>query len=99
MIGKALVMAAALLASTPLQAQTSQGGTNSTQGITSGPAAGSPASMRSPQAGSLETKHQRQSVRDQSQSVRTKSHQSPSHKSDEAGATGSSTPPYTSPPR
>jgi hypothetical protein len=99
MIGKVLLIAAALLVSTQLQAQTTQGGANPTQGVTSGPAAGSPTSMRSPQAGPLETKHQRGAIRDQSQSVRTKSHQSASHKNDETGATGSSTPPYTSPPR
>jgi hypothetical protein len=99
MIGRALVVATALLISTQVSAQTGQGSTNPAQGVTSGPAAGSPTSMRSPQAGPLETKHQRSAIRDQSRSVRTKSHQSARHNNDETGATGSSTPPYTSPPR
>jgi hypothetical protein len=99
MIGKTLAVAATLLLSAQVHAQTNQGGANTAQGITSGPAAGSPTSMRSPQAGSLETKHQRKTVREQSQSVRNKSHQTARHYNDETGATGSSSPPYAPPPR
>jgi hypothetical protein len=100
MIGKMFVLAAALLISTQVNAQTSQGGASPAQGVTTGPAAGSPTSMRSPQAGPLETKHQRKAVRDQSQSVRSKAHQSTrSRNNDETGATGSSSPTYAPPPR
>jgi hypothetical protein len=99
MIGKALAVTAALLVSTQLHAQTNQPQTNAAQGVTSGPAAGTPTSMRSPQAGPLATKHQRQVIRRQSQSVRNNSHQGASDRNDQTGATGSSTPPYTSPPR
>lgn len=99
MIGKALPVVAALLVSTQLHAQTNQPGPNTSQGLTSGPAAGSPTSMRSPQAGPLETKHQRKVIHNQSQSVRSNAHQPARGPNDESGATGSSTPRYTSPPR
>ena len=99
MIGKALAVAAALLVSTQLHAQTNQPNPNTSQGVTSGPAAGTPTSMRSPQAGPLETKHQRKVIHNQSQSVRNTSHQGASSRNGTTGATGSSTPPYTSPPR
>lgn len=100
MIGKALAVTAALFVSTQLHAQTNQPNPNaSLGGVTSGPAAGTPTSMRSPQAGPLETKHQRKAVRNQSQSVRNHGHQAARSRNDETGATGSSTPPYTSPPK
>ena len=99
MIGKMLAVAAALLLSTQVHAQTGQGSANPTRGTTSGPAAGSPASMRSPQAGPLETKHQRKAIREQSQAVRNKSHQTGRSHNDETGATGSSSPTYAPPPR
>ena len=99
MIGKALAVAAALLAATQASAQTNQPSPNGSAGLTSGAAAGSPTSMRSPQAGSLETKHQRQVVRSQSRSVRNNSRRGTSDRNDQTGATGSSTPSYTSPPR
>ena len=94
MIGKTLVaIAAALLLSTQVHAQTNQG---TAPGLTSGPAAGTPTHMNSPQAGPLETPHQRDTVRDQSQSVRDKANQKPKQmapgKNDETGATGSSAP-------
>jgi hypothetical protein len=90
MIGKTVaVAAAALLLSAQVHAQTNQ---SSPQGVTSGPAAGTPTHMNSPQAGPLETKHQRDAVRDQSQSVRDKDNQRESGKNDETGATGSSSP-------
>ena len=73
MIGKTVVaIAAALLSSTLVHAQTNQG---SSPGVTSGPAAGTPTHMNSPQAGPLETQHQRDAVRDRSQSVRNKDNQ------------------------
>jgi hypothetical protein len=97
-IGKTLTLAAALLLSTQIHAQTTQNNTGPAQGTVSGPAAGSPTSMRSPQAGALETKHQRKAIHDQSQSVRNKSHPN-AGKNDETGATGSSTPRYAAPPR
>jgi hypothetical protein len=99
MIGKALAVTAALLISTQLHAQTNQPNPNTSPGVTSGPAAGSPASMRSPQAGPLETKHQQKAIRNQSQSVRNNGRHGGSDRNDQTGATGSSTPPYTSPPR
>ena len=100
MIGRTLAIAAALLFSAQANAQTGQEGTNAAPGVTSGPAAGSPTSMRSPQAGALETKHQRKAVRDQSQSVRNKTKdQAVRHNNDETGATGSSSPTYAPPPR
>ena len=99
MIGKTLALAAALLLSTQVNAQTNQNSAGPAQGVTSGPAAGSPTSMRSPQAGPLETKHQRKAVHQQSQSVRNKAHQAARNNNDETGATGSSSPPYAPPPR
>lgn len=99
MIGKALTVTAALLVSTQLHAQINQPNPNASLGVTSGPAAGTPTSMRSPQTGPLETKHQRKVVRSQSQSVRNHGHQAARSRNDETGATGSSTPPYASPPR
>jgi len=99
MMGRTLAVAAALLLSTQVHAQTGQPNPNATQGVTSGPAAGSPTSMRSPQAGSLETKHQRKVLHTQSQSVRNKNHQAAGDRNDQTGATGSSTPPYAAPPR
>ncbi len=91
MIGKTVVaIAAALLLSAQVHAQTSQG---TAPGVTSGPAAGTPTHLNSPQAGPLETPHQRDTVRDQSQSVRDKANppMAPG-KNDETGATGSSSP-------
>jgi hypothetical protein len=103
MSGKILALAAALLLSTQVHAQTNQdspgASPGASPGVTSGPAAGSPASMRSPQAGPLETKHQRKAVHEQSRSVRNKAHPAARNKNDETGATGSSTPTYASPPR
>ena len=99
MIGKTLALAATLLLSTQVYAQTNQGGASPTQGVTSGPAAGSPTSMKSPQAGSLATKHQRNVVRHQSQSVGNKSGQAARQPNDESGATGSSSPSYAPTPR
>lgn len=99
MMGRTLVVTAALLLSTQVYAQTGQPNPNASQGVTSGPAAGSPTSMRSPQAGSLETKHQRKVLRAQSQSVRSKKSQATGDRNDQTGATESSTPPYTAPPR
>jgi hypothetical protein len=55
--------------------------------------------MRSPQAGPLETKHQRKGVGQQSQSVRNKTHQATGKNNDETGATGSSSPRYAPAPR
>jgi hypothetical protein len=94
MIGKTLTLAAALLLSAQAYAQTNQG---TAPGVTSGPAAGTPTNMNSPQAGPLETQHQRDTVRDQSQSVRNPNNQTaPGQavpgKNDETGATGSSAP-------
>jgi hypothetical protein len=99
MSGKILAFAATLLLSTQVHAQTNQNGPGPAQGVTSGPAAGSPTSMRSPQAGPLETKHQRKAVHEQSQSVRNKAHQAARNNNDETGATGSSSPRYTPPPK
>ena len=99
MMGRRLAVAAALLLSTQAYAQISQPNPNASQGVTSGPAAGSPTSMRSPQAGSLETKHQRKVLRTQSQSVRNQNRQATGNRNDQTGATGSSTPPYAAPPR
>jgi hypothetical protein len=99
MIGKTLVaIAAALTLSTQVHAQTNQGTApqGTAAGVTSGPAAGTPTHMNSPQAGPLETPHQRDTVRDQSQSVRDKASQKAKQmapgKNDETGATGSSSP-------
>jgi hypothetical protein len=99
MIGRTLAVAVAVLLSTQVQAQTNQNGPGPAQGVVSGPAAGSPTSMRSPQAGPLETKHQRKAVGLQSQSVRNKTHRSTGRNNDETGATGSSSPSYAPPPR
>ena len=99
MSGKILALGAALLISTQVHAQTNQNSAGPAQGVTSGPAAGSPTSMGSPQAGPLETKHQRKAVHTQSQSVRNKAHQAGRTNNDETGATGSSSPRYASPPR
>ena len=90
MIGKTLVaITAALLLSAQVHAQTNQG---TAPGVTSGPAAGTPAHMNSPQAGPLETPHQRDTVRDQSQSVRDPAKQNAPGRNDDQGATGSSSP-------
>ena len=94
MIGRTLAVAVAVLLSTQVQAQTNQSGPDPAQGVVSGTAAGSPTSMRSPQAGPLETKHQRKTVGQQSQSVRNKTHHSAGKNNDETGATGSSSPRY-----
>jgi hypothetical protein len=94
-----LALAAALLLSTQVHAQTNLNSPGTTPGVTSGPAAGSPASMRSPQAGRLETKHQREAVHEQSQSVRNKDQPAARNNNDETGATGSSSPTYAPPPR
>jgi len=97
MLGKTVAFAAALLLSTQVQAQMNQG-TNPgpAQGVTSGPAVGTPATMSSPQAGSLATKHQRQVLRKNGQAGSNHGVGGPS---DDAGATGSSTPSYATPPR
>jgi hypothetical protein len=109
MIGKMLAFTGALLLSTQVNAQTNPAQTNPAQtnpnstgpaqGVVSGPAAGSPTSMGSPQAGPLETKHQRKAISQQSQSVRSKAHQPVHNNNDETGATGSSSPRYASPPK
>jgi hypothetical protein len=95
MIGKAMALVTTLVFATSVYAQTNEG----TPGVTSGPAAGSATSMRSPQAGALETKHQRNVVRDQSKSVRNKTNSAARRSNDETGATGSSSPSYAPPPR
>jgi hypothetical protein len=97
MIERTLAVAVAVLLSTQIQAQTD--GPGPAQGVVSGPAAGSPTSMKSPQAGPLETKHQRKAVGQQSQSVRNKTHQAAGKNNDETGATGSSSPRYDPAPR
>jgi Spy/CpxP family protein refolding chaperone len=89
-IGRRLAVAVAVLLSAQVQAQTNQNNPGPAQGVVSGPTAGSPTSMRSPQAGPLETKHQRKAVHDQSQSVRNKTHHAAGKNNDETGATGSS---------
>ena|SRR5690242_10399643 len=99
MIGRTLAVAVAVLLSTQVQAQTNQNGAGSAQGVVSGPAAGSPTSMGSPQAGPLDTKHQRKAVGQQSQSVRKKPHQGAGKNNDETGATASSSPRYAPPPK
>jgi hypothetical protein len=91
MIGKTVAaIAAALLLSTQVYAQTSQ---SPASGVTSGPAAGIPTHMNSPQAGPLETQHQRDAVRDQSQSVRNTDNQVTPGKDAQTGARGSNSPP------
>ena len=72
MIGKTLALAAVVLFSTQVLAQTTQGSANPAQGVSSGPGAGSPTTMGSPQAGPLETKHQEQVIDPQGRSVRPK---------------------------
>jgi hypothetical protein len=99
MIGKTLAAAAALLFAAQVHAQTTQTNPSASPGTTSGPAAGSPTSMQSPQAGSLETKHQRKAVREQSRSVRGQSRQTARPHNDQTGATGSSSPSYAPPPK
>ena len=99
MIGKAIALLMTLVFATPVYAQTNQGTAPSTPGVTSGPAAGSATSMRSPQAGALETKHQQKVVRDQSKSVRNKANSTARRSNDETGATGSSSPSYAPLPR
>jgi hypothetical protein len=90
MIGKTVVaIAVGLLLSGPVQAQTGQG---TAPGVTSGPAADTPTRLNSPQSGPLETPHQRDTVRDQSQSVRDPAKQNAPGKNDDHGATGSSSP-------
>jgi hypothetical protein len=92
-------VALAVFLSTQVQAQTNQTGAGPAQGVVSGPAAGSPTSMGSPQAGPLETKHQRKAVGLQSQSVRKKPHQATGKNNDETGATASSSPRYAPAPK
>ena len=99
MIGRTLAVAVAVLLSTQVQAQTNQNGPGPAQGVVSGPAAGTPTSMRSPQAGPLETKHQRKAVGVQSRSVRNKTHETAGKNTDETGATGSSSPRYAPAPK
>ena len=99
MIGRTIALAGALLLSTQVYAQTNQNSPGPAQGTVSGPAAGSPTSMRSPQAGSLETQHQRNVIGQQSRSVRNKTHHVTRNTNDETGATGSSSPRYAAPPR
>jgi hypothetical protein len=99
MSGRILALATALLLSTQVHAQTNSNSLGTTPGVTSGPAAGSPASMRSPQAGPLETKDQRKVVHEQSQSVRNKVQPAARNNNDETGATGPSSPSYAPPPR
>jgi hypothetical protein len=91
MIGKTVAaITAALLLSTQVYAQTNQ---SPAPGVTSGPAAGTPTHMNSPQAGPLETQHQRDVMRDQSQSVRNPDNQTTPGKDSQTGAAGSSLPP------
>jgi hypothetical protein len=98
MLGKMVAVAAALLLSTQVQAQMNQGANpGPAQGVTSGPGAGTPATMSSPQAGSLATKHQREVLRKTGQAVR--GNHGAGGANNAAGATGSSTPPYAAPPR
>jgi hypothetical protein len=99
MIGRTLAVAVAVLLSTQTQAQTNQNGSGPAQGVVSGPAAGSPASMGSPQAGPLESKHQRKAIGLHSQSVRKKPHQTAGKNNDETGATSSSSPRYAPAPK
>jgi hypothetical protein len=99
MIGKTLAIAATLLLSTQVYAQTNAGSTNTAQGVTSGPAAGTPAGMKSPQAGTVATKHQRQVLRHHSRWIGNNSQPAAGQRSDETGATGSSSPSYAPSPR
>ncbi len=99
MIGKALAITATLLLSTQVYAQTNTNSSNPAPGVTSGPAVGTPAGMRSPQAGPVATKHQRQVLRNRSRSVGNASQQAARRHNNETGVTGSSSPGYASPPR
>jgi hypothetical protein len=99
MIGRTAALAGALLFSTQVYAQTNQNSAGPAQGTVSGPAAGSLTSMRSPQAGALETQHQRKVIGQQSRSVRNKAHQVTRNTNDETGATGSSSPRDAAPPK
>jgi hypothetical protein len=102
MIGKALTITAALLLSGQAFAQTNPAGANAAAGATSGPAAGSPATMRSPQAGPLATKHQRNVLRRAHGATGAAAPASvprPGQRNDEREATGSSSPSYAPPPR
>ena len=98
MIARTVALAGALLLSTQVYAQTTQNNAGPAQGTVSGPATGSPTSMRSPQAGALETQHHRKVIGQQSRSVRNKAHQVTRNNNDETGATGSSSPRYAAPP-
>ena len=100
MIRKTLALAAALLLSTQVHAQTNQNSTGPAQGTTSGPGVRLATSMRSPQAGrSARDQAPPEEVREQSQSVRNKAHQAACNNNDETGATGSSSPRYAPAPR
>lgn len=99
MIGKALAIAATLLLSTQVYAQNNANSSNPAPGVTSGPAVGTPAGMRSPQAGPVATKHQRQVLRRHNRPIGNTSQQAAKQRNDETGATGSSSPGYASPPR
>ena len=99
MIGKILALTITLLFTTQAYTQTIQGSGSSASGTTSGPAAGSATSMRSPQAGPLETKHQQKTVRDQSRSVRNNTDRGAHHQNYDDAATNSSSPSYAPPPR
>jgi hypothetical protein len=99
MIEKVMALVTTLIFATPVYAQTNQGTATSSPGVTTGPAAGSATSMRSPQAGPLETKHQRNVLRDQSKSVHNKTNSTARRSNDETGATGSSSPSYAPSPR
>jgi hypothetical protein len=87
MIGKALAITAALHVSAQVYAQTNQTGTGPVQGVTTGPAAGSPTIMRAPQAGPLATKHQRQVLHHASGS-NTRSQQASGSPNGDTGAAG-----------
>ena len=100
MLSKALAIAAMLLLSTQVYAQTNQAGSpGPAQGITSGPAVGSPATMKSPYAGPLGTKHQRNVLRHHGQSASSKGQAAGGQRNDETTSTGSSSPTYAPPPR
>ena len=100
MLSKALAIAATLLLSTQVYAQTNQAGSpGPAQGITSGPAVGSPATMKSPYAGPLGTKHQRNVLRHHGQSASSKGQAAGGQRNDETTSTGSSSPTYAPPPR
>jgi hypothetical protein len=94
MNGKTLLIAATPLLSVPLlaSAQTNPGGAHAAQGVTSGPAVGSPAGMKSPQAGPVATKHQRQVLHDHDRSVPNNSGQAAAHHRNQTESVGSSSP-------